>query len=92
MSVNKPVRDAVKGANKKTDKKAYKNPGAMEMCLHNYHRSSAAYRVRIALALKNIHSDTITVNLLEGQQQSPEYLAINPQGLVPAINRIFTTK
>ena len=65
----------------------------MEMCLHNYHRSSAAYRVRIALALKNIHSDTITVNLLEGQQQSPEYLAINPQGLVPALcieNNVLT--
>ena len=93
MSVNKPVSEAVKGANKKTNKKADKKTGAMEMCLHNYHRSSAAYRVRIALALKNIHSDTSTVNLLEGQQQSPEYLAINPQGLVPALcieNNVLT--
>ncbi|MBT5923463.1 MAG: maleylacetoacetate isomerase [Cellvibrionales bacterium] len=60
-------------------------PKVMDFCLHNYHRSSAAYRVRIALALKNIPSDTATVNLLDGQQQSPEYLAINPQGLVPAL-------
>jgi len=65
----------------------------MDFCLHNYHRSSAAYRVRIALALKNIPSDTATVNLLDGQQQSPEYLAINPQGLVPALcteNHVLT--
>ena len=89
MSVNKPISESVEVANKKMNKKmnkkADKNPDAMEMCLHQYHRSSAAYRVRIALALKNIHSDTIAVNLLDGQQQSPEYLAINPQGLVPAL-------
>jgi maleylacetoacetate isomerase len=68
-------------------------PKVMDFCLHNYHRSSAAYRVRIALALKNIPSDTATVNLLDGQQQSPAYLAINPQGLVPALcteNHVLT--
>lgn len=89
MSVDKPIRTADKASVKKTDKKS----GAMAIALYNYHRSSAAYRVRIALALKNIHSDTLTINLLAGQQQSPEYLSINPQGLVPALcinNHVLT--
>lgn len=85
MSVDKSTRPS--------GKDSQKEPSEMDICLHNYHRSSAAYRVRIALALKNIHSDTVTINLLDGQQQSAEYLAINPQGLVPALcidNNVLT--
>lgn len=55
------------------------------MILHGYYRSSATYRVRIALALKGIAYQTAAVNLLESQQHSTGYLARNPQGLVPAL-------
>lgn len=53
--------------------------------LYSYFRSSAAYRVRIALAIKDIQVDIIPVNLAEGEQRSDDYLSINPQGLVPAL-------
>jgi len=55
------------------------------MKLYGYWRSSATYRVRIALALKNLDYDYEPVNLLKGEQQSPAYLAKNPVGLVPAL-------
>ncbi|HEA15867.1 hypothetical protein LCGC14_2071680 [marine sediment metagenome] len=55
------------------------------MKLYSYFRSSAAYRVRIALNLKNIQHELVTVNLLKSEQQAPEYLAKNPQGLLPAL-------
>ncbi|MDA8752775.1 maleylacetoacetate isomerase [Halieaceae bacterium] len=55
------------------------------MILHSYYRSSAAYRVRIALNLKGISYTQSAVNLLASQQHSPGYLARNPQGLVPAL-------
>ena len=55
------------------------------MKIHGYFRSSAAYRVRIALNLKNIACDTALVNLQAGDQSSPAYRAINPQGRVPAL-------
>lgn len=55
------------------------------MKLFGYWRSSATYRVRIALALKNLDYEYQPVNLLEGQQKSEAYLARNPQGLVPAL-------
>ncbi len=55
------------------------------MKLYSYFRSSAAYRVRIALNLKNIDHELVTVNLLKSQQQSDDYLAKNPQGLLPAL-------
>jgi len=55
------------------------------MKLYSYFRSSAAYRVRIALNLKNIPHELITVNLLKSEQQGSEYLAKNPQGLLPAL-------
>jgi len=53
--------------------------------LHDYARSSAAYRVRIALNLKGLEYDRHPVNLLEGDQKSDAYRALNPQGLVPML-------
>ncbi len=55
------------------------------MKLFGYWRSSATYRVRIALALKKLDYDYHPVNLLEGEQKSDAYLAKNPLGLVPAL-------
>jgi maleylacetoacetate isomerase len=53
--------------------------------LHDYARSSAAYRVRIALNLKGLEYDRHPVNLLEGDQKADAYRALNPQGLVPML-------
>ena len=55
------------------------------MRLYDYHRSSAAYRVRIALNLKRLPYEHAGVNLLEGGDREPSYRALNPQGLVPAL-------
>ncbi|PXA99456.1 maleylacetoacetate isomerase [Nostoc sp. 3335mG] len=55
------------------------------MLLHDYFRSSAAYRVRIALNLKGLAYERRDVMLLENQQRSPEHLRLNPQGFVPAL-------
>ena len=59
----------------------------MALRLHTYWRSSAAYRVRIALALKGLAYESVPRHLLRdgGEQRSAEYLATNPQGLVPAL-------
>lgn len=56
-----------------------------ELTLYSYYRSSAAYRVRIALNLKGIAYQLVPVNLLDSEQQQPGYLAVNPQGLIPAL-------
>ena len=53
--------------------------------LYDYHRSSAAYRVRIALRLKNLPYESIPIALLEDAQRSSEYVKKNPQGLVPTL-------
>ncbi len=53
--------------------------------LYNYHRSSAAYRVRIALNLKGIDYKMVNINLLEAEEQGEDYLKINAQGLVPSL-------
>jgi maleylacetoacetate isomerase len=53
--------------------------------LYSYHRSSAAYRVRIALNLKGLPYDYVPVNLLHSEQKSEDYMARNPQGLLPAL-------
>jgi len=55
------------------------------MKLYGYYRSSAAYRVRIALNLKGIAAEQAFVHLRKGEQQSSDYLALNPQGLVPTL-------
>jgi len=64
--------------------KAENTPG---LILYSYWRSSAAYRVRIALNLKGLPYQTIPVHLVNngGEQLSEAYRAINPQGLVPAL-------
>jgi len=53
------------------------------MKLYNYFRSSAAYRVRIALNLKGLGWQHVGVHLLQGQHRAETYLALNPAGLVP---------
>ena len=53
--------------------------------LYDYYRSSAAYRVRIALNLKGIEYERRSINLLESEQKSDEYRALNPQGFVPVL-------
>ena len=57
------------------------------MKFYNYFRSSAAYRVRIALNLKGLKPERQEVHLVNngGEQRKPDYLAKNPQGLVPAL-------
>ncbi|MGR8921672.1 MAG: maleylacetoacetate isomerase [Gammaproteobacteria bacterium] len=51
--------------------------------LHGFARSSATYRVRIALALKELGYEAVDVNLAAGAQHEPEFRTLNPQGLVP---------
>jgi maleylpyruvate isomerase len=53
------------------------------MELHGYFRSSASYRVRIALNLKRLTAQHFSYHLRNGEQRSSAYLAMNPQGLVP---------
>lgn len=59
------------------------NGGNMQ--LYGYFRSSASYRVRVALALKGLDYDLQPVHLRRGEQHAPDYVARNPQGLVPAL-------
>ncbi|GEK74640.1 MULTISPECIES: maleylacetoacetate isomerase [Halomonas] len=53
--------------------------------LYGYFRSSAAYRVRIALNLKGLAYDQAPIDLVAGEQRGEAYLADNPQGLVPTL-------
>ena len=58
------------------------------MELYTYYRSTSSYRVRIALALKGLDYQALPVNLIAppgGEHRQPAYLAINPQGRVPAL-------
>ncbi|MFJ1337686.1 maleylacetoacetate isomerase [Pseudomonas caricapapayae] len=55
------------------------------MELFNYFRSTSSYRVRIALALKQLEYQYVPVNLLKGEQREEHFLALNPQGRVPAL-------
>ncbi len=53
--------------------------------LYDYFRSSASYRVRIALNLKGIAYERVPVDLLQGKQQEPDYRGRNPQAFVPML-------
>ena len=55
------------------------------MKLHTYFRSSAAFRVRIALNLKGLACDTAFVHIAKGEHRAPAYGALNPQALVPTL-------
>jgi maleylacetoacetate isomerase len=55
----------------------------MNNVLYDYWRSSSSTRVRIALAIKQIHYQKVPISLIDGEQNQPDYLKINPQGLVP---------
>lgn len=57
----------------------------MTITLYDYWRSSAAYRVRIALNLKGLAYDSVPVNLLKSEQKSDAYRTQNPSGLVPLL-------
>ena len=56
-----------------------------DVVLHNYFRSSTSYRVRIALAMKGVDYTYVAHHLRHGGNRAPTYLAVNPQGLVPAM-------
>ena len=58
----------------------------MTPVLYDYWRSSAAYRVRIVLNLKQVAYDSVAIDLTTGAQRDPAYVARNPQGLVPALD------
>lgn len=57
----------------------------MHLVLHDYWRSSASYRVRIALALKALPYERVAVNLLAGEQREDANRVVNPQGFVPTL-------
>jgi maleylacetoacetate isomerase len=57
----------------------------MKLTLYDYYRSSASYRVRIALNLKGLDYERVPVNLLEAEQRDEAYRARNPQGFVPML-------
>ena len=57
----------------------------MTTTLYGYWRSSAAYRLRIALNLKGVSYEQVAINLKEGEQAGADWLAIQPQGLVPVL-------
>lgn len=56
-----------------------------EVTLYDYWRSSACYRVRLALNLKGIAYRAVPLDLLEGRHRAPDHLARHPQGLVPVL-------
>lgn len=56
-----------------------------DLQLYSYYRSSAAYRVRIALGIKQLSYHQLPINLLSGEHRQPKYLQTNPGGLVPTM-------
>jgi len=58
---------------------------AVRMKLYNYFRSSASFRVRIALELKGLTYDYVPVHLVKGEHRKPEYAAVSPSELVPTL-------
>jgi maleylpyruvate isomerase len=57
----------------------------MALTLYSYFRSGSSWRVRIALNLKGIEYSIVPIHLVKGQQNTPEFRAVSPQGMVPAL-------
>ncbi|MGB5722967.1 MAG: maleylacetoacetate isomerase [Parasphingorhabdus sp.] len=57
-----------------------------DIIFYDYWRSSASYRVRIALNLKGVAYTAVNTSLLDGDQKAPDYVARNPQGFVPMLS------
>ncbi len=55
------------------------------MKLYGFWRSLGTYRVKVALALKGLKADEVSIDLLKGRQHEPDYLKVNPQAVVPAL-------
>jgi maleylacetoacetate isomerase len=55
------------------------------MKLYGFWRSLATYRVKVALALKGMKVDEVSIDLLKGMQHQPDYRAVNPQAVVPSL-------
>lgn len=56
-----------------------------EVVLYDYWRSSASYRVRIALGLKGVEYRSVPTSLIDAEHKLPDYVAMNPQGFVPTL-------
>jgi maleylacetoacetate isomerase len=56
------------------------------MKLYSFFRSSAAYRVRLALSIKGVEHETITLNLPQGEHRAPDFVALNPHRTIPVID------
>jgi len=56
------------------------------MKLYTYFRSTAAFRVRIALNVKGVPYESVSLHLRSGEHQLPEYRRLNPQALIPALD------
>jgi maleylpyruvate isomerase len=63
----------------------------MALHLHDFYRSSAAYRVRIVMNLKGIEAERSFVNLTKGEQKTPEFQTLSPSGLMPVLQDDETT-
>lgn len=55
------------------------------MKLYGFWRSLATYRVKVALGLKDLKVDEVSIDILKGAQHQEDYLAVNPQAVVPAL-------
>ena len=55
------------------------------MKLYGFWRSLATYRVKVALALKGLKVDEVSIDLLKGEQHKPEFTKVNPQAVVPSL-------